>query len=241
VNSLLHRDSEDEEHDAPQGDREITLGTTMILAIFFALAVFAAVFFGFGYSMGSKRAAAVPISGDPAMAVQSGASTAKPGAGNASNGSAPTAASDNEPKQASAAAGSTSAAAGSTSAAAGSTSAAPASTSAEAASTSSSALQRIVSTVHSQAVAQGASPAEPALPIAQQPVVQIAAVSHQQDADLLVSTLKRRGYNVTIHTDPHDKLLHVQVGPFATRPEAQAMRQRLIGDGFNAIVKDPIH
>jgi DedD protein len=234
VNSLLHRDSEDEEHDAPQGDREITLGTTMILAIFFALAVFAAVFFGFGYSMGSKRAAAVPISGDPAMAVQSGASTAKPGAGNASNGSAPTAASDNEPKQASAAAGSTSAAAGSTSAA-------PASTSAEAASTSSSALQRIVSTVHSQAVAQGASPAEPALPIAQQPVVQIAAVSHQQDADLLVSTLKRRGYNVTIHTDPHDKLLHVQVGPFTTRPEAQAMRQRLIGDGFNAIVKDPIH
>jgi DedD protein len=234
VNSLLHRDSEDEEHDAPQGDREITLGTTMILAIFFALAVFAAVFFGFGYSMGSKRAAAVPISGDPAMAVQSGASTAKPGAGNASNGSAPTAASDNEPKQASAAAGSTSAAAGSTSAA-------PASTSAEAASTSSSALQRIVSTVHSQAVAQGASPAEPALPIAQQPVVQIAAVSHQQDADLLVSTLKRRGYNVSIHTDPHDKLLHVQVGPFATRPEAQAMRQRLIGDGFNAIVKDPIH
>jgi DedD protein len=227
VNSLLHRDSEDEEHDAPQGDREITLGTTMILAIFFALAVFAAVFFGFGYSMGSKRAAAVPISGDPAMAVQSGASTAKPGAGNASNGSAPTAASDNEPKQASAAAGSTSAA--------------PASTSAEAASTSSSALQRIVSTVHSQAVAQGASPAEPALPIAQQPVVQIAAVSHQQDADLLVSTLKRRGYNVTIHTDPHDKLLHVQVGPFTTRPEAQAMRQRLIGDGFNAIVKDPIH
>jgi DedD protein len=234
VNSLLHRDSEDEEHDAPQGDREITLGTTMILAIFFALAVFAAVFFGFGYSMGSKRAAAVPISGDPAMAVQSGASTAKPGAGNASNGSAPTAASDNEPKQASAAAGSTSAAAGSTSAEA-------ASTSAEAASTSSSALQRIVSTVHSQAVAQGASPAEPALPIAQQPVVQIAAVSHQQDADLLVSTLKRRGYNVTIHTDPHDKLLHVQVGPFTTRPEAQAMRQRLIGDGFNAIVKDPIH
>lgn len=214
MNNMLHRDRDDEEPEVPHGDREITLGTTMILAIFFALAVFAAIFFGFGYSMGSKRAAAAGTSGDAAVAVRTSATTAKPGAGNASNGSDPAATWDgDEPKQASA----------------------------EAASTSSSALQRIASTVRSQAASPDAGAEGPALPAAQQPVVQIAAVSHQQDADLLVSTLKRRGYAVTVHSDPHDKLLHVQVGPFATRPEAQAMRQRLIGDGFNAIVKDPAH
>lgn len=213
MNSMLHRDSDDERPEVPHGDREITLGTTMILAIFFALAVFAAIFFGFGYSMGSKRAASAATAGDAAVPVGTSATTAKPGAGNASNGSAAAAPDVDEPKHASA----------------------------EAASTSSSALQRIANTVRSQAASPGAAAQGPALPAAQQPVVQIAAVSHQQDADLLVSTLKRRGYDVTIHTDPHDKLLRVQVGPFATRPEAQAMRQHLIGDGFNAIVKDPAH
>lgn len=213
MNSLLHRDSEDEEHEAPHGDREITLGTTMILAIFFALAVFAAIFFGFGYSMGSKRAGANATVGDPAVAMPTGTNTGKPAAGNASNGSAPAAVhNDDEPRPANSAA----------------------------AEAKSSALQRIVaSPSHAQPAPMAALPAAPALPAAQQPVVQIAAVSHQQDANLLVSTLKGRGYNVTIHADPHDKLLHVQVGPFATRPEAQAMRQRLIADGFNAIVKDP--
>jgi cell division septation protein DedD len=69
--------------------------------------------------------------------------------------------------------------------------------------------------------------------------VQIAAVSHQEDADLLVSTLKRRGYSVAIRSEPQDKLLHVQIGPFASHKDADAMRQRLLADGFNAIVKDP--
>jgi len=210
VNSLLHRDSDDEEHQAPQGDREITLGTTMILAIFFALAVFAAIFFGFGYSMGSQRAAATATAGDVAVPMPAGSSTGKPAAGNASTNSAPMAAHGvDEPGLASSGA----------------------------AATPNSTFQHTApSTALSQPTPTGSMPA---LPAAQQPVVQIAAVSHQQDANLLVSTLKRRGYDVTIHTDPHDKLLHVQVGPFATRPDAQAMRQRLIGDGFNAIVKDP--
>jgi len=213
VNSLLHRDSDNEEHEAPHGDREITLGTTMILAIFFALAVFAAIFFGFGYSMGSKRAAAnATVAGDAAVAMPTSTSTGKPAAGNVSSGSAAAAVhNDDEPGPASS----------------------------RAAEAKSSALQRIVaSPSHAQPAPVAALPAAPALPAAQQPVVQIAAVSHQQDANLLVSTLKGRGYNVTIHADPYDKLLHVQVGPFATRPEAQAMRQRLIADGFNAIVKD---
>jgi DedD protein len=62
-------------------------------------------------------------------------------------------------------------------------------------------------------------------------------VSHQEDADVLAAALKRRGYSVSIRQAPQDKLLHVQVGPFATKKDADAMRQRLQADGYNAIVK----
>jgi cell division septation protein DedD len=68
-------------------------------------------------------------------------------------------------------------------------------------------------------------------------VVQVAAVSHQEDADVLMTALKKRGYTVTIRQEPQDKLLHVQVGPFANKKDAEAMRQRLLADGYNAIVK----
>ena len=68
-------------------------------------------------------------------------------------------------------------------------------------------------------------------------MVQIAAVSHREDADILISTLKQRGYDVFIRQEPQDKLLHVQVGPFASRKDADAMRQHLLADGYNAIVK----
>jgi cell division septation protein DedD len=49
--------------------------------------------------------------------------------------------------------------------------------------------------------------------------------------------LKKHGYSVTIRQEPQDKLLHVQVGPFANKKDAEAMRQRLLADGYNAIVK----
>ncbi len=68
-------------------------------------------------------------------------------------------------------------------------------------------------------------------------MVQVAAVSHQEDADLLLSALRNRGYAVFIRQEPQDHLLHVQVGPFATRKDADTMRQRLLADGYNAIVK----
>ena len=68
-------------------------------------------------------------------------------------------------------------------------------------------------------------------------MVQIAAVSNQPDADVLVGALRRHGYTVTVRRDAADALLHVQVGPFATRAEANAMRQKLLADGYNAILK----
>jgi cell division protein FtsN len=36
---------------------------------------------------------------------------------------------------------------------------------------------------------------------------------------------------------PGDSLFHVQVGPFSDQKDAEAMRTRLAGDGYNAIVK----
>ena len=42
---------------------------------------------------------------------------------------------------------------------------------------------------------------------------------------------------VVARTEPQDKLFHIQVGPFASRKDAEAMRQRLLADGYNAIVK----
>ena len=68
-------------------------------------------------------------------------------------------------------------------------------------------------------------------------MVQIAAVARQEDADVLVTALRQRGYGVVVRNEPQDKLLHVQVGPFADRGQAAAMKQKLLSDGYNAIIK----
>jgi cell division protein FtsN len=68
-------------------------------------------------------------------------------------------------------------------------------------------------------------------------MVQVAAVSHRQDADVLVSALSKLGYHSSVNADSADSLLHVQIGPFATRDEAKATRAKLLNDGYNAILK----
>jgi pilus assembly protein CpaC len=69
------------------------------------------------------------------------------------------------------------------------------------------------------------------------PMVQIMALSNNQDADAMVSALRRHGYNVAVSRDPQDSMLHLEVGPFADNSAAQAMRQRLLLEGYNATVK----
>ncbi len=68
-------------------------------------------------------------------------------------------------------------------------------------------------------------------------VVQIAAVSKQEDADALVGALRKKGYPVFVADATGDKLFHVQVGPFADIKDAEAMRTRLTADGYNPILK----
>jgi cell division septation protein DedD len=68
--------------------------------------------------------------------------------------------------------------------------------------------------------------------------VQVAAVSRQEDAEALVEALKKKQYPAfTVNNPSADKFHHVQVGPYADLKEAEAMRARLISDGYNPIVK----
>jgi len=89
----------------------------------------------------------------------------------------------------------------------------------------------------------GGSPTEaptvrPALPdAAGQFMVQVASVSHAEDANVLVNALRKRGYAVSAQREPSDGLIHVRIGPFATHDEAARMCTRLLDDGYNAIVQ----
>jgi cell division septation protein DedD len=228
VNSLLHREDDDELDDySERPDREITLGTTTILALFFALAVVCAIFFGFGYSVGHRAvgtvAAAAPgqsgsaFSGfKPSASDPLAAAAAKP----AATVTVPVASPDSDT-------------------AAPTPRTVPAAAQDDADNTPADAPPVAPAPAPHPAPAPPAAAAPAPLAFGTGPVVQIAAVSHQEDADLLVTTLKRRGYTVAVRSEPQDKLLHVQVGPFANHKDADAMRQRLLNDGFNAIVKDP--
>jgi cell division septation protein DedD len=87
--------------------------------------------------------------------------------------------------------------------------------------------------------------ANPSQPVSQYPpsgyagglMVQVAAVSHAEDADVLVNALRRRGYAVTAHREPADNLIHVRIGPFNNRNDANLWRQKLLNDGYNAILQ----
>ena len=70
-------------------------------------------------------------------------------------------------------------------------------------------------------------------------VVQIAAVTREEDAAALAGALRKKNYNVFVVNNPavHDKFYHVQVGPFVSLQDAEAMRAKLTGEGYNPIVK----
>ena len=71
--------------------------------------------------------------------------------------------------------------------------------------------------------------------------IQVAASQNQQDAEKLVKELKSRGYAVFVVTPEfahaNDNLFRVQVGPFATREEAQKVRDKIAKEGFKPFIK----
>ncbi|HLJ25359.1 MAG TPA: SPOR domain-containing protein [Candidatus Angelobacter sp.] len=200
-------------------DTEITLGTGKLLGIFFLVVVICAVFFTMGYLLGRGSAPTSP-STTIVNAVPNGNTASKPSAGGSKAADAQNcpAGSSNCP------------------------------------STGNGPGSSFYSTVTSNDPAAGQSPAASAPSKAPEAnsnsapelkdaangsyAVQVAAVSRQEDADILVNALRKKQYPVYVVANvPGDSFFHVQVGPFSDSKEAEAMRSRLAGDGYNAIVK----
>ena len=195
---------------ASSQDTEITLGTGKLLFLFFGLVGICAMFFALGYSLGRKS--------EPAITSASAAASPQlvPGTTKASSGSpaSPSMSFYKSVEQKDANAELTPAAD-----AKPDTAAAPA----DAAVTS--------------APAANAPDPTTTLPTAAY-LVQVAAVSKQEDGDALVDALKKKQYPAFIAVPiPADKLYHVQVGPFSDIKDAEAMRARLIADGYSPILK----
>jgi DedD protein len=70
-------------------------------------------------------------------------------------------------------------------------------------------------------------------------VVQIAALSREDDAVSLAGALRKKNYNVFVVNNPvnNDKFYHVQVGPFSDLADAQAVKAKLVAEGYNPILK----
>lgn len=207
-------------------DTEIALGTRSLLAIFFGLVLICAVFFGLGYSVGRGSGARAAAQASPDVTnPMADSHLSKPSADQgltpveapATSDGSPT--SDNSPATH------------------------PSSTAAlPAASTPvpSSSIPASTPTAQNPAKTAATAPAatlQPASATTASFMVQVAAVRVPQDAQILVDALKKHGYTAVVRNEPQDQLLHVQLGPFAARADATAMRTKLLGDGYNAVVK----
>lgn len=197
-------------------DTEIILGTGKLLGIFFALVIICGTFFGLGYALG-RNSGPMAIQNGTATAVNS--SGAKPGAG--VTVSAPRVAAAASPD---------------TTVSPQVEQTPPAQPSASDDTTSSSAQSG--PSVLPVAATQQPSTSESDPASAGNITVQVAAVTKQEDADVLVAALRKKNYPVFIAPGASvDNLYHVQVGPFAELKDAEAMKGKLASDGYNAIVK----
>jgi cell division septation protein DedD len=203
----------------------------MLLAIVLGLILICGIFFGLGYVSGRRSPAqavatsAQPTAGQP-MTAQTGTSLSKPPAA----GLIPTAV----PQEAGVVPSSTSQEG--TQGGNPLTSYAPIGGSPSAEAQVRPAVPQQPNGAEPAGVPQGNPQVRPALPQGPALMVQVAAVSHQEDANVLVAALRRHGYAVNARREAGDGLIHVQIGPFYNRNEANAMSQRLLGDGYNANV-----
>jgi DedD protein len=204
-------------------DREITLSMGVILSIFFALVLVCALFFGMGYTMGRHSSQSQTLA-DGGSSDSGNFSSFKPSPQSVAVAPVPVSTAPTVPSAGSADDATTT---GADSATASPVATTPVSTASPATPVMPS----------SPKLGTTAPPPAPTQAMQQLSIVQVAAVSHQEDADVLLSALKKQGYSVVERPDPQDKLIHIQLGPFTNRNDANAMRQRLLADGYNAIVK----
>lgn len=225
---------DDDQDDLPERERELTLSTGAILAIFLGLVLLCAVFFGFGYNLGRK---ATTVTNAPLPAATSDTEPAGTG-GSTFDNFKPSPSSTTVPS--SAPATSTTPLTQTPAIATGKSpkTAEPATVAVPVHATSAPGARPVPAPAATATTPTHTAQA-PAIAPSGAFVVQIAAISgsHKDDADLLLNALHNKGYQVSERTEAQDKLIHIQVGPFATKADAEAMRERLIVDGYNAIVK----
>ena len=188
-------------------DTEITLGTGKLLVLFFGLVALCAVFFGLGFSLGKNSV-------KPFMATETAP------AGTAA-GVRPSAVKANGPATPDLTFYKTVGQKDSDTKLA--TTEAP-----------------VAKAADSPAPAQTESkPADPmAAPSLNGYYVQVAAVTKQEDAESLVEALKKKAYPAfSTNSTSTDKFFHVQLGPYSDIKEAEAMRAKLVADGYTPILK----
>lgn len=205
-----------------QQDTEITLGTGRMLAIFFTFVLVCAFFFSIGFSLGRRTtitgSLGIAHAGTPAIivrpsAAKNDAAQPTPQSGEFSfykavgEKNADAALAPQDSK----------------------TQAAVATTPASTGAATTSSVEAPPKDTADTATAAASSAGY---------YVQVAAVSRQEDAEALVEALKKKQYPAfTANNSTADKFYHVQVGPYTELKDAEAMRARLIGDGYNPIVK----
>lgn len=251
-----------ETNEEKETDTEITLGMRSLLGVFFGLVLICGVFFGFGYSLGrgsapspkpslgatsessaekvpSKPLVQPPLTSSSREEDSPAAAPYTPGP-DASEAEATPAPAPRKPSASIAKPvtqeppdANSSAPAKHAPAIASSSAALPVTKASSAVTAAATEPVPASATPTAASTARTFATAAPPVPT----MVQIAAVSRQEDADVLVAALKKRGYNVVVRNEPKDDLLHVQIGPFATRDEARATRAKLLADGYNAILK----
>jgi DedD protein len=197
-------------------DTEITLGTGKMLALFFGLVALNGAFFGMGYSLGRAGAHSALTLADQSQ--PGSGPVLRPSAMKSGGSSVGTQATD---------------------------SASPSKTTdqKDAGAPTSSPATAATGSATSTAATPDAKQADAAPDAATvlssaNYVVQVAAVSKQDDAQALVDALKKKQYTAfATNTSPTDRLYHVQVGPFGDVKEAEATKAKLVSDGYNPILK----
>jgi DedD protein len=188
-------------------ETEITLGTGKMLALFFGLVALCAIFFGMGFSLGRTSVSVVSLEVPAATTVTTGG--LRPSALKTTSTTPPA---DMTFYKAVASKD-------------GNSQPAPKETSTQAPDAA------------APANTAEATPDPTVPPPLNGYYVQVAAVSKPEDAEALVDALKKKQYPSFSTNAPTDKLIHVQVGPYADIKDAELMRGKLVSDGYNPILK----
>jgi len=199
-------------------DTEITLGTGKMLFLFFALVALCAVFFGMGFKVGRNSARGSDLA-QTALGNISGSTTSsgtKPSATTPGMTFYKAVGQNNPDPQLSGASSASTTQSASGAAAAPTASSTP--TTPPPATTSPANSTDSLTTTNGY-------------------LVQVAAVTKQEDADALVDALKKKLYPAFASANAVDKLVHVQVGPFSDIKQAEDTRTKLMNDGYNPILK----